>query len=347
MYSDKLNLMRKAQVIKMQGFEQIIGHENIKQHLQNAIISNKVSHAYIFHGEEGMGKKILATAFAKTLQCEEGGIISCDRCKSCMQMESGNHPDVIWVTHEKASIGVDDIRLQVNADIQVKPYNSPYKVYIINDADKLTEQAQNALLKTMEEPPEYAVILLLVSNISVILPTILSRSVVLNLKTIEKQLIKDYLMKQHHVPDYMANVASGFSGGNVGKAIKYATSEDFEQMKSNVLHILKYIDQMELYEIVSGLKFLTANKNNIEDYIDLMIMWYRDVLMFKATMDADLLLYKEELSYINKQANIRSYEGVEKILKAMEKAKIRLKANVNFDIAIELMLLSIKENSNG
>ena len=331
----------------MQGFGHIIGHESIIQHLQNAIISNKVSHAYIFHGEDGMGKKLLASAFAKALQCEEKGIEPCNRCKSCMQADSGNHPDIIRVTHEKVSIGVDDIRLQVNADIQVKPYSSPYKIYIIDDADKLTEQAQNALLKTIEEPPEYAVILLLTSSISVILPTILSRCVTLNLKPVDKQAIKEFLMEEHHIPDYIAEVAASFSGGNVGKAIKYASSEDFEQMKGNVLHILKYIDEMELYEVVSGLKVLTADKNNIEDYIDLMILWYRDVLMFKATMDPDLLLYKDELTFIKKQANIRSYEGVDRIIQAMEKAKIRLRANVNFDIAIELMLLTIKENSNG
>ncbi|MDD3173730.1 MAG: DNA polymerase III subunit delta' [Herbinix sp.] len=331
----------------MQEFGQIIGHESIIQHLQNAIISHKVSHAYILHGEEGMGKKLLAAAYAKTLQCEENGIISCNRCKSCMQTDSNNHPDIIWVTHEKISIGVDDIRLQVNADIQIKPYNSRYKIYIIDDADKLTEQAQNALLKTIEEPPEYAVILLLTSNIGVILPTILSRCVLLNLKPVDKQVIKEFLMQQHHIPDYIAEVASAFSGGNVGKAIKYASSEDFEQMKGNVLHILKYIDDMELYEVILGLKFLTSDKNNIDDYIDLMILWYRDVLMFKATMDPDLLLYRDELTFINKQANIRSYEGIEKIINAMDKAKIRLKANVNFDIAIELMLLTIKENSNG
>lgn len=331
----------------MQGFGQIIGHESIIQHLQNAIASHKVSHAYILHGEEGMGKKLLAGTFAKTLQCEEGGIIPCNRCKSCMQADSGNHPDIIRVTHEKYSIGVEDIRLQVNADIQVKPYNSPFKIYIIDEADKLTEAAQNALLKTMEEPPEYAVILLLVNNVSIILPTILSRCVMLSLKPVDKQEIKEFLMEQHQVPDYMAEVAAAFSGGNVGKAIKYASSEEFERMKSDVLHILKYIDEMELHEIISGLKTLTASKNNIEDYIDLMVLWYRDVLMFKATMDPDLLLYREELSFIKNQANTRSYSGLEKIISAMEKAKVRLKANVNFDIAIELMLLSIKENSNG
>ena len=331
----------------MQDFEQIIGHESIIQHLQNAIAAHKISHAYILHGEEGMGKKLLASNFAKTLQCEEKGILSCNRCKSCMQAESSNHPDIIWVTHEKASVGVEDIRLQVNADIQVKPYSSQFKIYVIDDADKMTEQAQNALLKTIEEPPEYAIILLLISNINVILPTILSRCVVLNLKPVDKQAIKEYLMVHHQVPDYMAEVAAAFSGGNVGKAIKYASSEDFERMKSEALHILKYIDDMELHEIISGLKTLTVSKNNIEDYIDLMMLWYRDVLMYKATMDPDLLLYREEITFIKTQANTRSYEGLEKIINAMEKAKIRLKANVNFDIAIELMLLSIKENSNG
>ena len=331
----------------MQEFGQIIGHEGIIQHLQNAIASHKISHAYILHGEEGMGKKLIARTFAKTLQCEEKGIIACNRCKSCMQMDTSNQPDLIWVTHEKVSIGVEDIRLQVNSDIQIKPYDSPYKIYIIDDAEKLTEQAQNALLKTIEEPPEYAIIILLISNISNILPTILSRCVQLNLKPVDKQLIKEYLMEKHQVPDYVAEVAAAFSGGNVGKAIKYASSEEFEQMKGNVLHILKYIDEMELHEIISGLKTLTASKNSIEDYIDLMVLWYRDVLMYKATMDPDLLLYRDELSFIKNQARLRSYEGVDKFIGAMEKAKIRLKANVNFDIAVELMLLTIKENSNG
>jgi DNA polymerase III subunit delta' len=331
----------------MQDFGQIIGHESIITHLQNAIGSRKISHAYILYGEEGMGKKLLASTFAKTVQCEEGGIQPCNRCKSCMQANSNNQPDIIWVTHEKASIGVDDIRIQVNSDILVKPYNSPFKIYIIDSADKLTEQAQNALLKTIEEPPEYAIILLLVSNSNVILPTILSRCVQLSLKPVDKLAIKEYLMQEYHVPDYLAEIAADFSGGNVGKAIKYASSEEFEQMKEDVLHILKYIDDMKLYEIISGLKTIAGNKTSIDDYIDLMILWFRDVLMFKATGDPNLLLYKEELSFIKKQANTRSYHNIENILGAMEKAKIRLKANVNFDIAVELMLLTIKENSNG
>lgn len=331
----------------MQDFTQIIGQAGIINHLQNAIHADKISHAYIFHGEGGMGKKTFATLFAKTLQCIEKGAQPCNKCKSCIQSDSGNQPDLLWITHEKASIGVDDIRTQINGDIHIRPYQSPYKIYIIDSADKMTESAQNALLKTIEEPPEYAIVILLASSTKQLLPTILSRCVVLDLKPINKQQIKEYLMTNHKIPDYKAELASDFSGGNIGKAIKYASSEDFEQKKEDILHILRYIDEMELHEIISGIKTISENKSSVDDYIDLMLLWFRDVLMLKATKDPNLLLFKDEFQTIQKHANTRSYDKIETIIKSMEEAKAKLKANVNFDITIELMLLKIKENSNG
>jgi len=331
----------------MQDFSQIIGHKGIVDHLQNAIRAQKISHAYIFHGEEGMGKKSLALAFAKTLQCETKDINSCNKCKSCIQADSRNHPDILWINSDKNSIGVDDIRTRVNADVMIKPYQSRYKIYIIEDADKMTENAQNALLKTIEEPPEYAIIILLCCNTSTLLPTILSRCVILNLKPVNRQLIKEFLMSKYRIPDYKAEIAVNFSGGNVGKAIKYASSEYFEKKKEDIFHILRYIDEMELHEIIAGIKTLSENKASVFDYIDIMLLWFRDVLMLKATNDPNLLLFREEYQIIKRQANIRSYDKIEKIIKAMEGAKVKLNANVNFDITIELMLLNIKENHNG
>ena len=143
------------------------------------------------------------------------------------------------------------------------------------------------------------------------LGTILSRSVVLNLKPVEKEKIKNFLMTKHHVPDYLAETAATFSGGNVGKAIKYALSGDFERLKGDVLHILKYIDQMELSELIKGVKTISENKASLEDTIDLMILWYRDVLMFKATNNPDMLLYKEDISVLKRQASHISYEGLQ------------------------------------
>jgi DNA polymerase-3 subunit delta' len=333
----------------MLDFNQIIGHEKVKKHLKKAVAMNKVSHAYIFSGEDGTGKNMLAEAFSLLLQCEgrlemDNKEEPCHTCKSCLQAKSNNHPDIIRITHEKASIGVDDIRIQMNNDIQIKPYSSPYKIYIIDEAEKLTEQAQNALLKTIEEPPSYGIILLLTNNLNILLPTILSRCVTLKLQPVDKDLIKDYLMINHQIPDYLAELSQLFSGGNVGKAIKYASSEEFTKMKEEALHILKYIEEMKIYEIMDEIKKLSEHKEQITEYLDFFILWYRDVLLYKATKEVNLLTYKSELQEIMKQSNKKSYEAVQNILNAIDKAKLRLKANVNSDIALELMLLTIQED---
>lgn len=335
----------------MPNFNDIVGHNKLKHHLQAAIEKDKVSHAYIINGEQGAGKRLIASVFSKTLQCSspiinENEINPCGICKSCMQAESGNHPDIIWVTHEKYSIGVDDIRKQVNNDIGIKPYSSPYKIYIINEAEKMTEQAQNALLKTIEEPPAYGIILLLTNNTSPILSTILSRCVLLDLKAIKEEKVVGFLMEKYGIPDYAAKLAAQFSQGNIGKAIRYGTSTDFMQIKEEVLHLLKYIDEMEISEIIDSIKNLSEYKLQINDCIDFMQLWYRDVLMLKITNDPNMLLFKEQYRFLLEQAKRRGYEEVENIMNAMDKAKIRLKANVNFDITMELMLLTLKECRN-
>lgn len=328
----------------MKHFGQIIGHGEVIEHLQKGIRENKVSHAYIFAGENGSGKKTMAEIFATALQCEKQGEDVCGTCQSCMQAEGGNQPDIKWVTHEKASIGVEDIRVQVNQDIAIKPYSSPYKIYIIPDGEKMTEQAQNALLKTIEEPPAYAVIILLTENINSFLPTILSRCVTLQFKPVAPGLIKKYLMEKLSVPDYLAELSASFCQGNVGKGIRYASSEEFSEIKKETLHLLEHVDEMNHHEIVQFAKSVAERKKDIHDYLDLMMLWYRDVLLFKVTQDPNGLLFAGELSYIKQQAMKKEYEGIEEIITAIEKAKVRLKANVNFDTTIELMAFVMKEN---
>ena len=150
---------------KVTGFQDILGNDMVKEHFKKAIENHKISHAYILTGEAGMGRKSIANAFAMTLLCEKGGNEPCMVCHSCKQVLGGNHPDLIYVTHSKpGSIGVDDIREQINDTIMIRPYSSYYKIYIVDEAEKMTVQAQNALLKTMEEPPSYAVIILITTK---------------------------------------------------------------------------------------------------------------------------------------------------------------------------------------
>ena len=329
---------------KIMGFEEILGNEMVKDHFKKAIQNHKISHAYILTGEAGMGRKSIANAFAMTLLCEKGGSEPCMICHSCKQVMSGNHPDLIYVTHEKpGSIGVDDVREQINDTIMIRPYSSYYKIYIVDEAEKMTVQAQNALLKTIEEPPAYGIIILLTTNADTFLQTILSRCVRLDFRPLRDTLVTQYLQEKYDLTDYECRFATAFAQGKIGRAVTIATSKEFAQLKEEVMHVIRYAKEMTTAEIMAEVKNIANYKLTIDDYLDLMAMWYRDVLVFKSTKDSNALIFKDEMSLLAEQAKNCSYEGLEDILKSIDKVKLRLKANVNFDLVIELLIMAIKE----
>jgi len=330
----------------MARFSDIVGQEQIKEHLQTAIRQNMVGHAYIINGERNCGKEFLAKVFAECVECEnpQDGE-PCGECHACIQAESKNHPDIIYISHEKPNvIGVDDIRQQINATVDIMPYSGPKKIYIMNEGELMTVQAQNALLKTLEEPPEYVCIIILTNNMEVFLPTIISRCVVLNFKPVRDDLIKEFLMESMQIPDYKAAICVAFARGNVGKARLLAKSEEFDKVKEEAVSLLKNIRDMEVYEIVAALKKINEYKFDINDYLDIFSIWYRDMLIFKATHDANGLVLRDELTAIRQAADKSTYEGIEIILEALDKSKQRIRANVNLELTMELLMITIKEN---
>lgn len=330
----------------MSSFSDIYGYETIKEHMQSAIRLGKVSHAYIINGGLGAGKKMLAGIFAKTLQCEnmEESVNPCNKCHSCIQSDTGNQPDIIWVKHEKpASIGVDDVREQIIADMQIKPYSSRYKIYIIDEAEKLTVAAQNALLKTIEEPPSYGIVIFLTTNADIFLQTILSRCVMLDLKPVKNSIVEEYIRNNYDVSDYECRFAANFAQGRIGRAKTIVESTEFAHLKQDVMHVIKNAKDMTSGEIMAVVKDINNYKLTIDDYLDLMAMWFRDILLFKSTNDTNYLIFSDEISFIKSQAQTMSYEGIQDILDSIDKVKIRLKANVNFDLCIELLIMAIKE----
>ena len=329
----------------MAGLEDILGNEHIVEHFKKAIENNKISHAYIINGEKGMGKRTVAKAFAMTLLCEEKGTVPCMKCHSCVQALTDNNPDLIMITPDKpTTLSIDHIRQTLVNDVELKPYSNSHKVYIVEDAELMNNAAQNAILKTIEEPPEYAVIILLTTNISALLQTVLSRCVKLDMQPLKKEVIKKYLMEKEKVVDYQADIAVSFAGGNLGKAIELSKSQDFAEMLDEVIQLLRYIKDMQAYEVVAAVKRASEYKFRFTDYIDLMILWFRDVLVYKASQNVNELIFKDEIQTIKKHAAKSSYNGIEHILEAMNKAKLRLKANVNYDVAIEMMFLTIRDN---
>lgn len=322
----------------------IVGQKQLTDNLKNAIKHQKVSHAYMIQGEKLSGKKMIADIFARALQCESDGENKpCNQCRACKQTINRNNPDVIYVSHEKPNtVGVNDIRTQINGDISIKPYSSARKIYIIDEAEKMNTAAQNALLKTLEEPPEYAVIILLTTNVEVMLQTILSRCVVLGTKPVSDETIQKYIIDRLMIPDYKARVCSSFARGNIGRAIELASNEDFDNLKKDAIYVLKNVADMEVNQIMTAIKKIPENNYDIDDYIDICFIWFRDVLLYKSCKDTKHIVFKEEISELARLADRYSYNKIECIIRAIELAKNRLKYNVNQDLTMEMLFMEMR-----
>lgn len=328
----------------MQSFANVIGQAPVKEHIQKSLHTGKISHAYIFYGEKGSGKKTLADLFARALQCEAGSEEPCNQCTSCKQALNRNQPDIVYVQHEKPGvISVDEIRRQVNNDIGIKPYSSERKIYIIDEAEKMNVQAQNALLKTLEEPPAYAVIMLLTTNLEAMLQTIRSRCVTLTMKPVLDVELQKYLMREVQVPDYKAGICAAFARGNVGRARELAASPEFDELKDEVMQLVQHISEKSLSDLAAMAKTKADKNSDTEGFLELLQMWYRDVLLYKSTGSSQGLIFGEELQYIKKQSVRSTYEGLNRMLDAILEAGNRLAGNVNAELTLEWLLLVAQE----
>ena len=296
----------------MHSFNEIAGHRQVIDSLQNSIRHGRVSHAYIFSGEAGMGKKLLANTFAKTLQCAEGGVEPCGRCRSCLTFESGNQPDVFYVKPTKTkAVGVDDIRQIVTENLVTRPFSSAYKIFIIDHADEMTAQAQNALLKSIEEPAVYAVFILLAQNMNLFLPTVLSRCVTYKLKPVPEPDVRAYLARAA-VPPENAALLSEYAFGNIGRALTLANDAEFLDMRDEITRTARNLERADLAETFAVFSVFEKYKERIQEALDILYIWYHDARAPFANIDA------------------------------VDAAKRRLKQNANFQLTIEVMLLDIK-----
>ena len=328
----------------MAGFRDIVGQEHIVKHMKNAIKLNKLSHAYMICGEKGMGKKLIADRFSMLLQCEAGGEEPCMECRACKQTLSRNNPDIKWVSHEKPNtISVEEVREQLVSDIAIKPYSSKYKIYIIDEAEKMSVSAQNAILKTVEEPPSYGIIIILTESKEMLLETILSRCVILETKPVMKKEFKEYFQTKVKVPDYEIESLIEFSAGNIGKAIKMVENDDYSQMREHIIGILKNIKNMDAAKLTAKMKEAGEFKNDINGYIDLINMWFRDVLLYKATGNERKLIFKENVAIIKSQSAAYSYDAINEILEEIKSVQRRIGSNVNFELTLEVMYLKMRD----
>ena len=284
----------------------IVGHSNIIDKLNNLVINNEVAHSYIFNGKEGIGKRLVALNFAKKILCQNSP-------KNEIAFDNNNHPDFKLIKpDEKGTIKIEVIREMIK-DISIKPILSKYKVYVIDNADTITMQAQNALLKTLEEPPHYVVIVLITSKYNSLLNTIRSRSQKIDFNKLDQNDIINYMQNNNYKMSLEQNLFFALIDGSIGKI-----PEIVENMDA-INKLIDFTDNIENVDII-GLNDMAIYLNNKKDNIT-TILDYLEIIIYERSKDKDVAKY----------------------IKSIEEAKRNIEGNVNFEISIDKMLLAFEE----
>ncbi|MBR6401260.1 MAG: DNA polymerase III subunit delta' [Firmicutes bacterium] len=326
----------------MDGYDGILNNDMLIKSLKTAVRSGRVGHAYIFDGEKGSGKTSVARAFAKTLNCEAGGDAPCGVCASCRAFDDNNNPDVIYISEEK-SIKVDTVREQINAAIMTRPFSYRYKVFVISDADTMNPQAQNAFLKTLEEPPSFAVFLLLCQNFNKLLPTILSRCILFKLRPLPQPMLKKYLTDRGFTAE-RADTLSHYARGIVGRTLELDTDEGFADLTAAAFDICTNIKKWDIVELFSNCGvFAKDRRGDIDTLLRLMYYIFRDALIYKTTGNTQHLIHSTRLDRLDSVCAAFSTRQLMKACDALEQARGRMAVNGSIQYVVEELFYRIKE----
>ncbi|MBP2072157.1 DNA polymerase-3 subunit delta' [Thermoanaerobacterium butyriciformans] len=281
----------------------------------------------------------MAKYFAMMINCKNGSK-PCLSCPSCIQMISGNHPDIFFIEPDGISIKVETLRNVVINNAYVKPYNSYKKIFIIKEAEKMTEQAQNSILKTLEEPPEYGLFILTSSKMEGLLPTIVSRCEIIRFTRESDEVIEDYLINEKKIDRSMAKKIASIANGNYGKA-NLLIDEGYSKVRSELGDILYNVINQDKALRLESFKFFDENREMIDDIIDIMFSYLRDLMIFKLLGSEECIINKDMSDKLRMLSTNLTGFKLNNIINEIEELAFNLKSNVNYQLAIEKFLLNI------
>ncbi|HBN83191.1 MAG TPA: DNA polymerase III subunit delta' [Clostridiales bacterium] len=324
-------------------FRDFIGQRNLVDRLRRAISGNTLSHSYVFSGPEGIGKKTLARAFVSELVCtmpvDEG---PCEKCNACKMFHAGIPTDYLWLQPEKDHISVDDIR-NIQNDIIIRPLYSDRKIYVIPDGESMTAQAQNCLLKVLEEPPEYAVIIILSVTSETLLPTVMSRVIHYELDKYNREdLSRILVQKDINISQEYLNAIYGYSGGVPGKAVELIKSEQFVQMREDMIRLILNLNDGKL-NIINWADYFENQKEEITTLLNILQLFYRDALMIKNSKDGAVINI-DKVDIVRKIQDQLSERKMIRNIQCISETQVNIKRNANYKLALENMLLYITED---
>jgi DNA polymerase III subunit delta' len=307
-------------------FENIIGQDFAKKYMINSLNKSRISHAYIFEGTSGIGKHKFSVELAKIL-------LDMDNLE--------NSPDYIEINPSGSSIKISQVR-ELQSDIIIKPHKN-HKIYVINEAEKLTVEAQNALLKTLEEPPGYIIIILITENKETLLNTIKSRCEMIKFIPLSIIDIQNYLINKHNIDEKKAKYISSFCRGSISKALELVDSEEFKTTRSNIQNLIELIIEGNIVDMLDTLSSFEQNKENIVDTLDIMITYFRDIMIMKEKVNKEMIINIDQLVYLQNLNKKISYSQVATIIDIIEGTKKKLSSNCNFNISLQVMAFNIHE----
>lgn len=323
-------------------FENFAGNSHLKTQLKRFIETEQILNSYVFAGEEGIGKKTLSGEFIKRIFCEaplESG--ACGTCSACRKLTAEAHPDIYYLKKQKdkKSYGIEEIREQIIKQVYIKPFIAARKIFVIPDGDSLTQEAQNGLLKVLEEPPEYVTFIILVSKKSMLLDTVLSRSCVLNLHPAPLSEVTQYLHKLFpYETEENILFYTKFSQGIIGKAIKIITNEEYRALfYDTAKHLSSVIKSSDA--VIDCHRFLLDNKENISLIIDFMLIFLRDCI-FSCEGLTDMVICPQNLKNVICAKNYK--KNYTSLMETVLRYKDKLNFNVNFTFSALDMLTDIQ-----
>ena len=319
----------------------VYGHDWAVDYLRKAMLHNRVRHAYLIVGPNNIGKDAFAHAFAMALNCEHEDIAArpCGECRSCKRIKSGNHIDMLYSETDANSgaLRIDSIRSITNR-IAMKPYESRYRVAIMRDFHRAQPRAQDALLKTLEEPPPHAVLILLANALEPILSTITSRSQIIYLRPVAAASIQTVLTNQYASPAEQADLLARFSGGRIGWAIEAAQNPELLEQRTIALDLLEEVVRSSTVDRFHLAADLSKDKAALTPLLELWLTYWRDVLLLLEGASVRLVNEDRRISIEQMGYDITA-DDARHAIHATQTMLKNLEYNLNMRLALEVMFL--------
>ena len=305
-----------------------VGHSSLIENFKNRCSNGNLSHAQLISGEDGIGKSILAEILGKL-------ILNGDLNRE--------YVDIINYKPSKASFGVDDVR-EIIDEVNKKPFEGDKKVIIIHQGNKLTIQAQNALLKTIEEPPTEVYIIILCESLELILDTIKSRCEIYKLTPLTKDELYKYIaIKGYDYSDEEKSSAIAFSEGIPGRIDRYFSDTELQELRDKIVDLLLQLTNNEIEAILEKEEQLVSYKQNKEEVINVLSSFIRDILVNKEVYNENLIINRDKIKEIERLTNEMSFKKLNKMLLGLQEASKNIKNNVSWAMTVRIMLMDFME----